>query len=104
MLEPLMSRYIAFLRAINLGSSRAVKMETLRQVFESSGFSHVTTWLASGNIIFETLSRNSHTLTKKIEERLREALGYEVPVFIRTEKELSEIAAKYGPTSPSENK
>lgn len=86
-----MSRYIAFLRAINVGG-HTVKMEVLRQHFESLGFSEVETFIASGNVVFETAVRNPRTLEKKIEQQLREALGYEVATFIRTGAELAAIA------------
>jgi uncharacterized protein (DUF1697 family) len=67
-------------------------MESLRQVFESLGFSKVTTFIASGNVVFETTTENAKSLEKKIEKRLQEALGYEVAAFIRTEAELADIA------------
>ena len=69
-----MSRFIAFLRAINIAGGRTVKMESLRQVFESLGFSGVATFIASGNVVFETTTKNTRTLERKIEKRLREAL------------------------------
>jgi uncharacterized protein (DUF1697 family) len=86
-----MSRFIAFLRAINVGG-HTVKMDDLRQLFESLGFSGVETFIASGNVVFETTSKNAKALEKKIENRLREALGYEVATFIRTGAELADIA------------
>jgi len=86
-----MSRYIAFLRAINVGG-HTVKMDTLRQLFESLGFSDVETFIASGNVVFETTTRDARTLEKKIEHQLQEALGYEVATFIRTDAELADIA------------
>lgn len=93
-----MSRYIAFLRAINVGGGRTIKMKSLRQPFESLGFSKVTTFMASGNVVFETTIRTVKSLEKKIKKRLQEALGYEVAVFIRTDAELAKIA-NYKPFS-----
>ncbi len=86
-----MSRFIAFLRAINVGG-HTVKMDHLRELFESLGFSSVETFIASGNVAFETRSQNAKALEKKIENALRESLGYEVATFIRTEAELEAIA------------
>ncbi len=86
-----MSRYAAFLRAINVGG-HTVKMDTLRRLFESMGFSKVETFIASGNVIFESTARSSKGLEKTIADRLRTALGYEVGTFIRSFAELSEIA------------
>jgi uncharacterized protein (DUF1697 family) len=86
-----MPRLIAFLRAINVGG-HTVKMDHLRQLFESLGFSNVETFIASGNVVFETTSKRTATLEKTIAAGLREALGYEVATFIRTEAELARIA------------
>jgi uncharacterized protein (DUF1697 family) len=86
-----MIRYIAFLRAINVGG-HTVKMGYLRQLFESLDLSNVETFIASGNVIFEAKSKDPRSLEKKIEVRLREALGYEVATFIRTDAELAGIA------------
>lgn len=88
-----MPRFIAFLRAINVGRGRVVKMDVLRHVFESLGFSGVATFIASGNVAFDTRAKNVRMLERKIEKKLREALGYDVPVFIRTDAELKEIAS-----------
>ena len=87
-----MSRYITLLRAINVGGGRTVKMKALRQVFESLGFSKVTTFIASGNVVFETTTNNPKALERKIEKALHEALGYQVRTFIRGEAELTKIA------------
>jgi uncharacterized protein (DUF1697 family) len=67
-------------------------MEHLRQLFESLDLSNVETFIASGNVVFDTKEKNARSLEKKIEVRLQEALGYEVATFIRTDTELAEIA------------
>jgi len=85
-----MPRLFAFLRAINAGPMRVVRMNVLRKAFESLGLTRVTTFLGSGNIVFETRARDLRALELKIERALREALGYNVPVFIRTHAELKE--------------
>ena len=87
-----MPRYIALLRAINVGGRNTVKMDFLRHLFESLGFSNVETFIASGNVVFEATSKNAQALEREIENRLREALGYEVATFIRTAAELAAVA------------
>src|SRR5215469_4709760 len=87
-----MFRFFAFLRAINVGGGRTVKMQSLRRVFESLGFSMVGTFIASGNVIFETMTQKTNTLERKIEKALQEALGYEVRTFVRTEADVAKIA------------
>ena len=86
-----MSKHIAFLRAINVGGHN-VKMDVLREIFESLGVTHVETFIASGNVIFEVKTASIKALEKNIEVKLREELGYEVATFIRTVPELAEIA------------
>jgi uncharacterized protein (DUF1697 family) len=85
-------KFFAFLRAINVGSGRTVKMQSLRRVFVSLGFCRVAMFIASGNVIFETMTERSKTLERKIERALQKALGYEVHVFIRKDAELAKIA------------
>ena len=87
-----MSRYIAFLRAINVGG-HTVKMDYLRQLFEAMDFTHVETFIASGNVIFDSNATNLVSLEKKIAKHLHKELGYEVATFIRTPIELAAIAA-----------
>jgi uncharacterized protein (DUF1697 family) len=87
-----MSGYVAFLRAINVGG-HTVKMETLRQLFESLGFSDVETFIASGNVLFRTSDQNSSALEIKIASELQNVLGYEIATFLRTGAELAEIVS-----------
>ena len=86
-----MPRYVAFLRAINVGG-HTVKMDHLKGLFESIGLRDVQTFIASGNVIFRSASNNPAALEKKIEAHLREALGYEVATFLRTDEELKRVA------------
>ena len=91
-----MSVYVAFLRAINVGGHN-VKMKTLCDLFISLGLTNVTSFKASGNIIFETEKKenaknNSFSfLDKKIEDVLYKSLGYEVKTFIRSIEEIKDL-------------
>ncbi|MBI2213758.1 MAG: DUF1697 domain-containing protein [Acidobacteria bacterium] len=87
-----MPRYIAFLRAINVGG-HIVKMDRLRALFEALGLAKVETHIASGNVIFESRARNAASLEGKIAKELGAALGYEVATFLRTPEELGRVAA-----------
>ncbi|MEP6834012.1 MAG: DUF1697 domain-containing protein [Gemmatimonas sp.] len=88
-----MPRYIAFLRAVNVGG-RVVKMAQLKSIFESVGFSSVETFIASGNVIFSTKSTAIPSLVRKTEAALKQVLQYDVPVFIRTIAEVAGMAAR----------
>ena len=67
-------------------------MDHLREIFESMGFTNVETFIASGNVIFESKSKDAGKLEKMIEKKLGEALGFEVATFIRSDSELADIA------------
>lgn len=88
-----MERHVAFLRGMNLGDRR-IRNEELRREFELLGFAEVACFRASGNVIFDSEEGDEDALTRRIESGLGEALGYEVPVFLRSAAELGEIAAR----------
>lgn len=92
---PESQRYIAFLRAVNVGK-RQVKMDRLRAIFQDAGFTDVETFIASGNVIFTAPAQEGRALERRIEGVLREALGFEVETFVRTPAELDAVA-KYRP-------
>ncbi len=85
---------MAFLRGMNLGKRR-IKNDELRAEFEALGCENVATFRASGNVIFDSDGGEKEApLTKQIEAGLGEALGYEVPVFLRSCAEVAAIAAQ----------
>ena len=95
-----MPRCIAFLRAVNVGG-RTVKMETLRSTCEALGLSRVRTYIASGNVIFDTRARDLTALERKIEAALQAAFGFEIHTFVRTVDEL-QAALDHAAFDPSE--
>jgi uncharacterized protein (DUF1697 family) len=89
-----MPRYVALLRGINVGGHR-VKMAALRTLYEEMGHGDVSTFIASGNVLFDSGDdADVERLRLGIEVRLREALGYRVATFLRTPADLAEIAAQ----------
>jgi len=88
-----MQRYVAFLRGMNLGGRR-IKNEQLRAEFEALGLSEVACFRASGNVVFASDEKNEAALSARIEDGLGEALGYDVPVYLRDEEELHAVAAQ----------
>ena len=84
-------RYVAFPRGINVGGRNIVKMDELRKVFESLGGKNVKTLLASGNVLFECAEKDSLTLRKLIEEKMKQRFGLVVNVIIRTMDEIQEL-------------
>lgn len=84
-------KFIAFLRAINVGG-HIVKMDRLRQLFEALGFGNVETFIASGNVIFDSPAKDVRKLELKIEAHLQQSLGYAVSTFLRTPREVAQAA------------
>jgi uncharacterized protein (DUF1697 family) len=84
-------RFVAFLGGINVGGHR-VTMDRLRAEFEALGFQNVSTFIASGNVLFEATGSAS-SLESKIEVRLAEQLGYAVPTFVRSARAVRNASA-----------
>ena len=83
-----MPQYIAFLRGINVGGHR-IRMDRLRSLFEELDLTEVSTFIASGNVIFSTETDDSEALSDKIERHLAQELGYEVATFLRSPTQLA---------------
>ncbi|MES2697543.1 MAG: DUF1697 domain-containing protein, partial [Verrucomicrobiota bacterium] len=64
----------------------------LRKQFEALGLTHVETYIASGNVIFDTPMGATPALEKKIEQHLAKALGFPAPACVRTLAEVGAIA------------
>ena len=92
--------FVAFLRAINVGG-HTVKMTVLAGLFDELGFENVETFIASGNVFFESRTRSAAVLERTIAEHLGKRLGYDVETFIRTPSELRAIA-NYRAFAPAE--
>ena len=87
------TRYVALLRGINVGGSNAIPMATLREAFESHGFGAVSTYIQSGNVLFET-SASPASLEADIEQLLEKSLGVPLVVVVRSHRQLRAIIDK----------
>jgi uncharacterized protein (DUF1697 family) len=85
-----MPRYVALLRAINVGG-HVVQMKRLQALFVDLGFEDVQTFIASGNVVFSTPRGTPGAMEKKIAAHLERSLGYAVATFVRTPAELGAI-------------
>ncbi|EOQ95702.1 PF08002 family protein [Leptospira wolbachii serovar Codice str. CDC] len=84
-------KYIALFRGINVGGNRKVEMKKLKILFESLGFSNVSTYINSGNVIFES-ANDPKTVLLKITAGLEKNFDFEIPTLVKTEKEMKKIA------------
>lgn len=79
-------RFVAFLRAVNVGG-RTVKMERLKACLEALALAKVSTFIASGNVVFDS-RRGAPSLEQAIETQLEREFGFRVTTMIRTIEEL----------------
>lgn len=86
-----MTAYVAMLRAINVGGRKLV-MSDLKAIGEELGLGSPRTFIASGNLIF-TSSEREEPLRETLERRLSKHMGADVPVLLRTAKEMVAVAA-----------
>ena len=84
-------KYVAFLRAVNVGGHNKIKTEDLKKLFVSIGYKNVKTVIQSGNVIFESSGKGIKSITSKIEDKLFEFMTKEIKVFVRTQTELLKI-------------
>lgn len=89
--SPAATRYVALLRGINVGGKKVIPMADLRGIFEAAGYAGVSTFIQSGNVFFDSGERRAGVLESEVEEHLRRALGYDVPVVLRTVAEVRRL-------------
>jgi uncharacterized protein (DUF1697 family) len=80
-------RFVALLRAINVGGHGIVKMADLRAQFESLGLSDVATYIQSGNVVFTSKEANAKRIAERLEKKLGSSLGCG-RVFVLSPEEL----------------
>jgi uncharacterized protein (DUF1697 family) len=86
-------QYVALLRGINVGGKNLIKMAALVACFESHGFSDVSTYIQSGNVLFRSDHPDAAALTSRIEQLLSTAFDYPGTVTLRSHQELRAIVA-----------
>lgn len=87
-----MTRYVALLRAVNVGGTGKLPMAELRAMCESIGFTNVRTYIASGNVVFDSKLKEAAVKTR-LEQCLETYAGKPVGVLIRTGAELAAVLA-----------
>ncbi|MBI2103180.1 DUF1697 domain-containing protein [Candidatus Woesearchaeota archaeon] len=86
-----MHTYISLLRGVNVAGQKKIKMSDLRALYESLGFRNVTTYIQSGNVIFQSTQTDLMALSQKIEEKIHKKYHFQVAVIIRTIPEMKQI-------------
>jgi uncharacterized protein (DUF1697 family) len=87
-----MGRYVALLRGINVGGKNAVPMPALKAAFEDAGFGNVTTYIQSGNVVFDAPSSSRAELTRRTERVIRKAFAhYDASVVLRSRSQMRAV-------------
>jgi uncharacterized protein (DUF1697 family) len=88
-----MTRYAALLRAVNVGGTGKLPMADLKRMGEEVGFEAVSTYIASGNLIFRS-DYDESAVRKALEDKLEGYAGKRVAVHVRTAEELAAIVKR----------
>jgi uncharacterized protein (DUF1697 family) len=88
---PERQRYVALLRAVNVGGKGLVKKEALRDAFTRAGGGHVSTFIASGNVLFDAEPARVDAIVAGARRRLRASLGAEPVVMVRSAREMAAL-------------
>jgi uncharacterized protein (DUF1697 family) len=86
-------KYVALLRAINVGGNAVIKMEDLKRRFEAVGLADVSTYIQTGNILFTSEESDPRVLEVLLEKGIRDKFKYDVKVFVLTLAQLKRAAA-----------
>ena len=89
-----MTRFVAFLRGINVGGHRKIKMAELKQLHEKMSHENVVTYLQSGNVIFDSSEADLAKLIGAIKQEYRAKLDINTHVILRDLTEMASVIAK----------
>ena len=87
-------RWVALLRAVNLGARNKVPMAELRTRLEAAGYGDVRTYVASGNVLLDG-PRSAATLSAELESLIADAFGVAATVMLRKPRELAALVAAH---------
>jgi len=83
--------YVALLRGVNVGGNNMISMRELKESFEKAGFTHVSTYINSGNIIFTSKEADARKLETKIEKMLLKEYQLDGKVVLRSLPEMAKL-------------
>lgn len=89
-----MTKYIAFLRGINVSGHHKVPMAELREELAKLGFENIITLLNSGNVIFDAKSDNIQELENTVSAHLEQTFGFPIPTILRSQKTIERLLDK----------
>ena len=84
-------KYLALIRGINVGGNNLIRMPELRASFERAGFTNVTTYIQSGNVVFCAPPGSVKKLAVGLEKAIEARFGFPVPVVVRSHEQLRNV-------------
>lgn len=88
-----MTGYVALLRAVNVGGTGKLPIVTLAQMCVTAGFERVKTYIASGNVVFQS-GGSEDEARSALEDQLHAYAGKNVGVIVRTAVEIADTLAR----------
>jgi uncharacterized protein (DUF1697 family) len=86
-----MTTYISILRGINVSGQKKILMADLQMLYEKLGFKNITTYIQSGNIVFDTDKKTQTQLEQSIHKAIAQHYTFEVPVMVRTAEDMQKV-------------
>jgi uncharacterized protein (DUF1697 family) len=86
-----MPTHVALLRGVNIGPNKRVPMPALRKLVESLGHEDVSTYIASGNVLFTSKQKDTGKVAKEIEKGIADEIGVTCRVLVLTRAELAKV-------------
>jgi uncharacterized protein (DUF1697 family) len=83
--------FVALLRGVNVGGNNMISMKSLKESFETIGFTNVSTYINSGNIIFQSKEADPRKLERKIEQMLSSDYQLDSKVVLRSLSEMEQL-------------
>ena len=87
-------KYVALLRGINVGGRNPIKMADLKASFEATGFTGVTTYIQSGNVVFASPRSDGGNLSADIEDALTDRFGFGLRVVVMSQRQLAAVVER----------
>ncbi|WP_375325574.1 DUF1697 domain-containing protein [Flagellimonas sp. GZD32] len=84
-------RFVALLRGINVGGQKKIKMADLKAILEASGLQNVSTYIQSGNVVFECEEQEKSKIEQLIFTTIQKHYGFEVPTLVLKATEIDSI-------------
>lgn len=86
-----MTTYISLLRGINVSGQKLIKMDMLRMSYERLGFKNVSTYLQSGNVVFNASERDLCEIERELSLQIEKDFGFNVQTIVLTIENLKQI-------------